>query len=79
MKEKWDEEEIGEDEGRRAIYLVCFAPIRTFATSTGPLKNPNKHTAHVGVREVVNSNATMRQVRQMERTSGSTFPRAFTL
>lgn len=33
MKKKWDEEEMGEDEGRQAIYLVCFAPIRTFATS----------------------------------------------
>ena len=79
MKKKWDEEKMGEDEGRRAIYLVCFAPIHTFATSTGPLKNSNKHTAHVGVREGVNSNATRQQVRQMERTSGSAFPRAFTL
>ena len=60
MKKKWDEEEMGEDEGRRAKYLVCFVLMRTFATSTGPLKNPNKHTAYVGVREVVNSNATMR-------------------
>ena len=31
MKEKWDE-------GKRAIYLACFAPMRTFTTSTGPLK-----------------------------------------
>ena len=79
MKKKWNEEEMGEDGGRRAIYLMCLAPIRTFATSAGPLKNLNKYTAHVGVREGVNSNATRRQVRQMERTYSSAFPRAFTL
>ena len=38
MKKRLDEGEVGEDEGRRAIYLVCFAPMRTFATSTVPLK-----------------------------------------
>ena len=74
---KWDEEEMSEDEGRWAIYLVCFAPMRTFATWA--TENPNKHTAYVGVWEGVNSYTTRRQVRQMERTSGSAFPRAFTL
>ena len=63
MKKKRDEEEMGEDEGRRAIYIYIWCVLHPCAPSHfhWATEDPNKHTAHAGVWEGVNSNA-MRQV-----------------